>query len=98
MYGPDPDLVLYGRLMRGDQSALHQLLTKYEKEIHVVMWRIVQPHGTFEDVADLCRALALELNARLDEYNPDMGLHFSEWVHASAIRVADDFVQAVRRT
>lgn len=83
---PDADLVLLAK--RGRDDAFREIIRRYERPVHSLVFRMVRDREAAEDLAQ--DAFVKVLNA-LDRYNPEFKL--SSWLFKIANNLAIDFLR-----
>lgn len=92
--GVDPtDVWLVSMYRQGDDGAFSELLTKYERMIKTIAYRITRDHYSAEDVA---QETALRIYRRLEtEHEPASSL--KSWIGSVAHNAAVDAVKRTRQ-
>ncbi len=85
--GP-PDPVLLKRWRDGDQGGFHALMTRYERPVFRVIWKMVRND---EDARDLMQETFLRLWKNADKIRDDVDLH--PWLFRTGTNLAIDHLR-----
>jgi RNA polymerase sigma-70 factor (ECF subfamily) len=86
---PDPEVVKEAR--RGSEAAYRELLTRYERPVFSLVFRMVRDRETAEDLA---QETFIKVLNNLDRYSPEF--KFSSWLFKIANNVAIDHLRRRR--
>jgi hypothetical protein len=79
-------------ILRGDDAALHELLTREGGRLLVIMWREIEGYAPYEEVKTLLTRLTLRLKFQTWKYDPNGPLTFSQWIHQQAEQLAQEWL------
>ncbi len=87
-YDGPPDQLLLKRWRSGDDGGFHALMSKYERPMFRVIWKIVRNE---DDVRDILQETFLRLWRNLDKIREDVPLH--PWLFRAATNLAIDHLR-----
>jgi RNA polymerase sigma-70 factor (ECF subfamily) len=90
--GGESDEVLADRCKRGDSSAFRLLITRYERLLYNVAYRVL---GNADDARDVTQVAFMEVAERIDEYDP--AHKFFSWLYRIALNAALNMLRGNRR-
>jgi RNA polymerase sigma-70 factor (ECF subfamily) len=91
--GPEADEVLVDRCRRGDSSALRLLISRYERPLYNVAYRVL---GNADDAREVVQVVFMELAERINDYDP--AHKFFSWVYRIALNSALNLLRSSRRS
>jgi RNA polymerase sigma-70 factor (ECF subfamily) len=82
------DALTLARAQRGDEAAFRMLVARYEKRVHRIVWRMLDPVGRGAAVDDLCQETFVRVFRALPRFTAGGSARLSTWILTIATRLA----------